>query len=251
MGAGQLSEYGVRISDAARQYFLPQDRQQIQDNTFGLDFQQLLLQKMNMAMGMNNQFGSGDQSLISSPAFSPFAEMMQMMMFQNGNAFTNQMLTNPTMNQALSSYGMQQYSYVQNGASYSSKESASIAGLDDIIRQASQQYGVDEKLIHAIIKMESNYNPNTVSHAGAVGLMQLMPVTAREVGVTDRYDIKQNVFGGTHYFSKMLQRHNGDLKLALASYNAGPGNVKKYGGVPPFKETQNYIRKVMDFYVRK
>src|SRR5699024_12728625 len=128
------------------------------------------------------------------------------------------------------------------------KQKAPTTKYNHIIREAANKYGVDENLIHSIIKMESNYNPNVKSHAGAVGLMQLMPSTAKAVGVTDRHDIAQNIDGGVHYLSKMLQNQKGNLELALAAYNAGPGNVKKYGGLLPFEETQNYIKKVMDYY---
>lgn len=121
--------------------------------------------------------------------------------------------------------------------------------FNDIISETAFKYGIDEQLIHSIIKNESNYNSHARSSAGAEGLMQLMPQTARGLGVTDSYSPKQNIEGGTKYLSQMLKRYDGDLKLALAAYNAGPGNVDKYKGVPPFKETQNYVNKVMNGYL--
>ena len=115
---------------------------------------------------------------------------------------------------------------------------------DDIIEEAAAASGLDSDLIHAVIQAESEFNPRAVSPAGAQGLMQLMPILQRELGVTDPFDARQNIMAGTRYLKWLLERHHGDIALALASYNAGPGNVTKYRGVPPFKETRDYVRKI-------
>lgn len=119
--------------------------------------------------------------------------------------------------------------------------------LDGLFVQASQATGVPAALLKAVAKAESNFTPDAVSHCGAVGVMQLMPATARALGVSDPYNAGQNILGGAKYLRQMLDRYDGNTTLALAAYNAGPGSVDRYGGVPPYAETQNYVRKVMGY----
>lgn len=117
------------------------------------------------------------------------------------------------------------------------------------IRSAAQRHRLPYHLLHAVIRAESAYNPHAVSHAGAQGLMQLMPQTAKRFGVSDPFNPKENINGGSRYLSYLLKLFKGDYHLALAAYNAGENAVMRYGNrIPPFKETQNYVRKVMTFY---
>lgn len=116
--------------------------------------------------------------------------------------------------------------------------------LNELFEVAAQKYGIPLNLLKAVAYTESGFRPDATSHCGAMGIMQLMPATARGLGVTDPYDPAQNIDGGAKYIAQKLKEWNGDVVLALASYNAGSGNVRKYGGVPPFKETQDYVRKI-------
>lgn len=119
--------------------------------------------------------------------------------------------------------------------------------LSEIFEEAASTYGVSVKLLKAIARAESNFNPNAVSSAGAIGIMQLMPATAASLGVSNSYDPRENIMGGAKLISQLLSKYNGDTSLALAAYNAGSGNVDKYGGIPPFTETQNYVKKVLSY----
>jgi Rod binding domain-containing protein len=118
---------------------------------------------------------------------------------------------------------------------------------EDIINDAAKAYGVDANLIKSVIMAESAGNSKAVSSAKAKGLMQLIDSTAADMGVKNVWDPKQNIYGGTKYLSEMLRQYNGDVELALAGYNAGPGNVDKYNGVPPFNETRKYITRVTGY----
>jgi soluble lytic murein transglycosylase-like protein len=121
---------------------------------------------------------------------------------------------------------------------------------EEIIQAAAAEYSLDAGLIRAVMQAESAFHPYAVSRAGAEGLMQLMPALADEMGVTDSFDPRENIMGGTRYLKRLLDYHQGNLDLALASYNAGPGNVERYGGIPPFRETRKYVKTIKALYAR-
>jgi hypothetical protein len=115
---------------------------------------------------------------------------------------------------------------------------------DDLIAEAAQKYELDPHLIRSVMQAESSFNALAISPVGAMGLMQLMPEVAAELGATDPLDPRQNIMAGSLYLRRLLDSHRGNVKLALASYNAGPGTVARYGAIPPYKETRNYVKKI-------
>lgn len=121
------------------------------------------------------------------------------------------------------------------------------ANYENYFQAAAETYQIPENLLKAVAKAESDFNPNAVSHCGAQGIMQLMPSTARSLGVTNSFDPAQNIMGGAKYLRQMLDNFNGDVTKALAAYNAGPNAVRKYDGIPPYQETQNYVAKVLGY----
>ena len=166
----------------------------------------------------------------------------------NGNIYSNTSndintsnITNDTLLRAINEVNEAKRDYSQSQVSTKSQ-------ILDMINQVSRNNGVDEKLVQALIKQESGFNPNAKSKAGAIGLMQLMPSTAKSLGVNP-YNTTQNVEGGVKYLKSMLDRYNGNVILALAAYNAGPNAVDKYDGVPPYKETQNYVKNILANYL--
>lgn len=132
--------------------------------------------------------------------------------------------------------------------SSNSGENVSNAEVNQLIDEYSQKNGLDSDFVRAVVKQESGFNEKATSRCGAAGLMQLMPGTAKSLGVIDPYDAEDNVKGGTKMLANLLKTYGGNKELALAAYNAGGGAVKKYGGIPPYAETQRYVKNIMSMY---
>lgn len=178
---------------------------------------------------------SATQTLTSN--VQPFQEVLQSTaQSQFGTLLTNQAVTD-VQAQIFQQPELREYAQVSKPQ------------LLSMVSQISKKHGVDEKLVKAVIQQESGFNPKAKSHCGAMGLMQLMPSTAKTLGVTDAYNPVQNVDGGVRHLKWLLSKYHGNIILALAAYNAGSGAVDKYDGVPPYAETQNYVKSILRNYL--
>lgn len=233
-----------RVDEHMQQYYLQDFIKNEVKNDQTYDFRNLLQQKIELAMQLNELLHSDSKmrDIHGNNSFPTFTSFLR-----NQGTITPFNDMNNTL-KAIDAYKMQAQDKkrINNPSDVSNR--TTMEKINNIIKQAANKYNLDEKFIHSVIKMESNYNPEAKSHAGAAGLMQLMPKTAQFLGVKDRFDIKDNIFGGAKYLRNMLNTYKGNIQLALAAYNAGPGNVNKYGGIPPFTETKNYVDQVMKYY---
>jgi len=198
------------------------------------------LQQMNASWqtAQNDQTGSSEAGGTGNSSSQLFAALLQAALGGGTNAsqgFNGQVKDLPTT-APVNGY---------LGAQAPQAKGDNIGSLETVIYSMAQKYGVDPTLIQQVVKAESGFNSNATSQAGAVGLMQLMPGTAASYGVQNAYDATQNLDGGTHFLKDLLDRFQGNIQLSLAAYNAGPGAVEKYQGVPPYKETQAYVQKIM------
>lgn len=203
---------------------------------------------MQRAVQMNNQINSinsqwmpvqkAADGVVNNPNQVSFDKILQ----AGAKTKFGDLLTNPATR-------VNAKIYTDTAASASKTDYTNKANIKELISRVAKKHGVDEKLVNALVKQESGFNPNAKSKVGALGLMQLMPSTAKGLGVTNPMDPEQNVDGGVRYLKSMLNKYNGNIILALAAYNAGPNAVDKYDGVPPYKETQNYVKSILATYL--
>lgn len=186
------------------------------------------------------QNGAKRMSGFAKPqAVSEFEQAFRNAVAEKGDTQGHERMSNRV--DMTASLNSEKVSHVEDSVEMSEKEL-----IQKAVNSAAEKFNVSPDLINAVIRVESSYNPEAVSHAGAMGLMQLMPKTALELGVEKPFDINENIEGGTKYLRKMIDRYKGDMDKSLAAYNAGPHNVDLYDGVPNFEETQNYVKKIKD-----
>lgn len=194
---------------------------------------------INMRMQqIQSRFGT------SNTSFTPLSTTETGSMQPGGQVQNKSNLTFEQLLATLSGGSSTGYAQSPSKVPYTGSE-ADFAG---IVKDASTTYGVDEDLIRSVIRQESGFNPNAESYCGAMGLMQLMPETAADLGVKNPRDPRENIMGGVKYLKSLLDRFGGNITKALAAYNAGPGAVEQHGGVPPYPETQNYVRSILGMY---
>lgn len=203
---------------------------------------QRALQMNNQINNINSQWAPVQKSSNSFNKVEPNIQTFDKVLQSSAKTKFGDLLTNPTTR-------VNAEIYSNSVVKPKNTELSTRAKIQDIIFRAAQKHGIDEKLVNAVVKQESGFNPNAKSKVGAMGLMQLMPATAKGLGVNNPMDPEQNVEGGVKYLKSMLNRYNGNIILALAAYNAGPNAVDKYDGVPPYAETQNYVKSILSNYL--
>lgn len=215
------------------------------DSYFTEMLSELLKDNTDVSTELSNMLGSYGSIADSGAAFTSFLNSNEGAAFLTNNPYLASFLYNDSPNniQSIDQNTVNLTEQVGNGNTLAGAEQYAAT-----ISKAAETYQIPEKLITAVMKQESNFNQNAVSSAGATGLMQLMPSTAKYLGLTDSTDPDQNIMGGAKYLRQMLDKFDGNISLALSAYNAGPGNVDKYNGIPPFKETQNYVKNILNYY---
>ena len=227
---GRIAEIQQRINEIQKNFGVVTTPQTNSNNNFQVELEQAMAKVKPI-----EQFLAENKVMPVNENAAANAEKVAMALIGDNSAGNSVRMTSDTEN--------------FNTETLRRNEESAPNSTEGMIEAAARRFGVDSELIKAIATAESNMNQNARSHVGAIGVMQLMPETAESLGVNP-YDEKQNIEGGTRYVRQMLDKFNGNLQNAIAAYNAGPGAVQKYGGVPPYNETQNYVGRVLDFYVR-